>query len=218
MAKYFHEKYDGVGFYEAMKRVEEMKRTGRKPKSAKGCLGSVILFTGAMLSALYCGVCLPSKVFKNDYRQIQQQQEKQKQEPQKPQKQPKQGGLEKISADEKAINLLANIIYSEARGCSDEEKIAIAYVPLNWAEKRNRPLIEELSDPVRYDGLNHLDGLKDKKAFEHCLKIAEGVLKGEYSNKYHADHFYSGDKAPYWAKNMKHVKSNFQNFLLIARR
>ncbi len=91
--------------------------------------------------------------------------------------------------------LLAKMLFGEARSCSDLEKVAVAYTPLNRAEDgvawNGRTLKEAILEPFQYECFNlgnaNRDKLKapnkyDSKSFDQCLKVARDVLSGRYQD------------------------------------
>lgn len=108
--------------------------------------------------------------------------------------------------------LLARMIFGEARGCSDKEKIAVAYTALNRVEKKSwygKDLKGVILKPWQYSCFNENDPnrekLKDPEtqepvAWKRCLEIAKGVLNKEYADPTRgATHYFNPRYAdPYW--------------------
>lgn len=124
--------------------------------------------------------------------------------------------------DETEVQELAKTIFGEARGASDELKIAIAYVILNRAEHDKKTISEIVHQPYQFSCWNKNDPnypllsepeKHDKKAWQECLETARGVLEKRYENPigrarwYHAERG-AGNKPckPKWAEGQTPVK------------
>lgn len=113
--------------------------------------------------------------------------------------------------------LLARMIYGEARNCSKEEKIEIAYSAINRVNDGKKwngeTLREVILKPWQYSCFNKNDvnyeKLKapEKKVFEDCLKVADGVLEGKYSElNLGQTHYFNPKSAnPKWTDKMKKI-------------
>ena len=122
--------------------------------------------------------------------------------------------------------ILARLIYGEARGQSDEEKAAVAYTTINRANDGKKWNGESIKGsaltPQQYSCFNsgdvNLAKLKDPmhddpKAFKNCLKIAYEVLNTDkYSNlnQGQTNYFNPNFANPNWAKNMIYIDFNAQ--------
>lgn len=116
--------------------------------------------------------------------------------------------------------LLARMLFGEARGCSREEKIAVAYSAINRindGKKWNGTTLREvLLKPYQYSSFNKndvnrkklMDPLKyEPKAFEDCLEIAGEVLDGRYKElNFGQTHFFNPKSAkPSWADKIEKI-------------
>ena len=113
--------------------------------------------------------------------------------------------------------LLARMIYGEARNCSDEEKIAVAYTVINRANDSKKWNGENIKDcilkPWQYSCFNKNDvnrkKLKNppKRVFEDYIKIAEDVLNGKYTelNKGQTHYFNPRVVRPKWADKLDRI-------------
>lgn len=126
--------------------------------------------------------------------------------------------------------LLARMLFGEARGCSKNEKIEIAYTVINrindgkkWNEETLREVIlkpwqyscfnkndvnyKKVKDPLS-DDVGEGYSEYNRKAFEECLEVVDGVLANKYPklNKGQT-HFFNPKAAnPYWAFSDKMEK------------
>ena len=116
--------------------------------------------------------------------------------------------------------LLARMIFGEARGCSEIERIAVGYTALNRVndgKKWNGETIREvILKPKQYSCFNESDPNRAKlmnpmsyepKVFEDCLDIARNILNGECSDPAKgATHYFNPRYAnPSWANRMNHI-------------
>ena len=110
--------------------------------------------------------------------------------------------------------LLARMLFGEARNCSDEEIIDVAYTAINRANDRKKwngeTLREAILKPWQYSCFNsgdpNLPKLKnpekyDASSWKRCLRIAEGVLNDEYKDRNEgATHYFAeNSRRPNWA-------------------
>ena len=116
--------------------------------------------------------------------------------------------------------LLARMIFGEARNCSHEEKVAIAYTALNrntdgeeWNGEDN--LHEVLLMPKQYSCFNDNDPNRkkvmnperyDRRAFRECLQVADEVMHNMYPtlNK-GQNHYHTRKTNPKWRKSLSQV-------------
>jgi N-acetylmuramoyl-L-alanine amidase len=116
--------------------------------------------------------------------------------------------------------LLARMIFGEARGCSEIEKIAVAYTAMNrlrdgkkWNGERIR---EVILCPFQYSCFNSEDKNREKlmnpesgepEAWKECLKISERVLSREISDPTKgATHYFNPEHAnPNWKDSMRKI-------------
>jgi N-acetylmuramoyl-L-alanine amidase len=116
------------------------------------------------------------------------------------------------------IRLLARMLLGEAAGCSQVEKVAIAYTAINRTKWNNQSLEEVILAPRQYScfnpGTDSNIFLKnplryDKTEFLECLTLAEDILQGEYKDPTNgATHYYDPKgvkEIPYWAKSLKKI-------------
>ena len=116
--------------------------------------------------------------------------------------------------------LLARMLFGEARGCSTEEKIAVAYSAINRINDGIKWNGETLSEVIlkhrQYSCFNENNVNRkklrnpqeyDSRAFNECLKIAKSVLDGKYSNlnKGQTHFFNPNDVYPYWADEFERI-------------
>ena len=113
--------------------------------------------------------------------------------------------------------LLARMLFGEARNCTDEEKIAVAYTAVNRARDKKKwngeTVREAILKPWQYSCLNNNDPNKSKlmnpmsydpKSFERCLTISSNVLASKYEDlSKGATHYFNPNiVTPSWATNM----------------
>jgi|SRR3989344_4213166 len=130
-----------------------------------------------------------------------------------------------FSKDSDAV-LLARMLYGEARNCSDNEKIAIAWTAVNRAndgKKWNGETVRgAILKPLQYSCFNTGDPNRaklmnpDGHYFERCLEVAEGVLNGTHKdNTKGAMHYHTIAINPKWAESKKmrakNVPANFKH-------
>ena len=127
-----------------------------------------------------------------------------------------------ICVPEKEKEVLAEMIYGEARGESQEEQIAVAYTPLNRLndkdKKYGKDLVEVIRKPGQYSCFNPNDPNKSKieqapyndpNNWNKCLEVAEGVLTGVYENPigssthYVTKEFRKNAPRNHWSRHMK---------------
>lgn len=116
--------------------------------------------------------------------------------------------------------LLARMIFGEARGCSEIERIAVGYTALNRVndgKKWNGETIREVVlKPKQYSCFNERDPNRAKlmnpmsyepKVFEDCLAIARNILNGDCSDPAKgATHYFNPRYAnPSWANRMNNI-------------
>ncbi|MBI4154781.1 cell wall hydrolase [Candidatus Woesearchaeota archaeon] len=122
--------------------------------------------------------------------------------------------------------LLARMLYGEARGCSKEEKIAIAYTALNrnkdekkWNGENNLKTV--LLKKRQYSCFNEKDPNRtklmnpDSKIFEECLEVARGVLNKRYKDPTNgATHYHTRNIKPNWDYSKleeRNLEGNFKH-------
>jgi len=117
------------------------------------------------------------------------------------------------------MNLIVSIywvslcVYHEARGESEEGKIAVAQVILNRAEQRRMSVKEVILQPHQFSWVNdgNPNDIKNHSAFVSCmgavLKCLERRMDGD--TVFGANLYHSYTVSPYWAdkKGVKHLKS-----------
>ena len=118
--------------------------------------------------------------------------------------------------------VLAEMIYGEARGEPQEEQIAVAYTALNRLNDRDKrfgkSLVEIIKKPNQYSCFNSNDPNKkkieqapyrDPETWDKCLGVAEGVLDGFYENPigssthYVTKEFRKNAPKNHWSRHMK---------------
>lgn len=131
---------------------------------------------------------------------------------------PSEGAEDYAIADLRQDNettLLARMLFGEARNCTKDEQIAIAYTALNRASDNKkwngRTVKEALLVPFQYSCFNPKDvnlvKLKnplryDSRSFAHCLILAEEVLARKYPDPTHgATHYHTRAIQPSWSTN-----------------
>jgi len=127
-------------------------------------------------------------------------------------------GLVGIVEDDEV--LLAKMLFGEARNCSENEKIAIAYTAINRVNDNKKwngeTLREVILKPWQYSCFNENDVNKKKlmnpndynsKAFEECLDISRKVLSGKYEELNNGQTHYFNPKVVYpsWAGKLKRI-------------
>ncbi len=118
--------------------------------------------------------------------------------------------------DDTDIRLLARLILGEAEGCSESEKISVAYTVINRA-KKGKTLKEIILAPYQYSCFNeNMDSNKflknpmkyNSSEFIKSLKLSEKILAGKYPDFTNgATHYYnpSSVKKPSWAKKLTKI-------------
>ena len=116
--------------------------------------------------------------------------------------------------------LLARMLFGEARSCSEQEKVAIAYTVLNRAndgKKWNGTDVRSvILCPYQYSCFNQADPNRakvmnprgyDAKSWNECLRVAEEVLEGKYQDPTKgATHYHTLSSNPTWASSPKMEK------------
>ena len=114
--------------------------------------------------------------------------------------------------------LLARMLFGEARNCSKDEKIAIAFTALNrnkdgkkWNGEGN--IKDVLLCKWQYSCFNSNDHNRaklmdpetyDRVSFEACLDVARNVLNGNYKNPMDgATHYHTKNVSPRWKNSPK---------------
>jgi len=123
--------------------------------------------------------------------------------------------------------LFARMLYGEARGCSKEEKIAIAYTALNrnkdskkWNGENNLKAV--LLKKRQYSCFNENDPNRAKlmdpsdiKSFKECLEVARGVLNSRYKDPTNgATHYHTKNIKPKWDYSKleeRNLEGNFKH-------
>lgn len=131
-----------------------------------------------------------------------------------------------VNVDENEKKLLAEMIFGEARGCSREEKIAVAYTAINRVNDRKRwngtTLTEVIKKPFQYSCFNHGNPNKTKlenperyntKAWDECLDVAKIVLSKEVNDPTNgATHYFNPRIVkPRWAYSPQMERINLKN-------
>lgn len=113
--------------------------------------------------------------------------------------------------------LLARMLFGEARNCSYEEKIAVAYTALNRIDDGKKwngeTLREVILCPWQYSCFNQNDVNKEKlmnpqdydgKSFHECLRAAKEILSGQHTDLTGgATHYFNPQVVqPSWANKM----------------
>lgn len=119
--------------------------------------------------------------------------------------------------------LLGRLIFGEASGCSDYEKIAVAWTAINRAHDgikwNGETLRGAILAPRQYSTFNSNANTRiknpmkyDSKNFLEDLVLAQEILDGKYSDPTHgATHYFNRNtpdlkgKAPYWAASLDKV-------------
>ena len=118
----------------------------------------------------------------------------------------------RCSYDNKTLELLAKMIYGEARGCSADEQIEIGFSALNRAKdgkKWNGETIEEaILKPWQYSCFNKGDVNRNKlNNYDDVSKsIARGILIGRFKNKTKSTHYHTQNINPKWADSVTMVR------------
>ena len=123
-----------------------------------------------------------------------------------------------FSKDSKKV-LVARLMFGEAEGCSDKEKIAVAHVALNRAKDGKKwngeTLRESILKPYQFSCFNKgldrrvRDPMKhNAKDFQQCLILAEEFLENKYSDPTNGATFYYNPNLvnPSWAKKLNRVE------------
>jgi len=116
--------------------------------------------------------------------------------------------------------LLARMLFGEARNCSRQEKVAVAYTALNRAKdgkKWNGSTIEEaILKKYQYSCFNQSDPNRrklihparyDRKAWIECLDVADEVLRKK-ATRYEATHYHTKTVCPAWTRTMRRTGGN----------
>ncbi len=118
-------------------------------------------------------------------------------------------------------NLLARMIFGEARGCSQNERIAVGYTAVNRLQRPRRfgrNLHDVILRPWQYSCFNRNDPNRaqlmdpqqyDIRSFEECLEAARGILSQTYHDQTQgATHYFNPRLAnPSWASRMIRIGS-----------
>ena len=126
--------------------------------------------------------------------------------------------VEDFNQDQTEV-ILARMLWGETGGCSELEKIAVAYTAINRTEKSKgkATLKEIILKPYQYscfnEGTKSREFLKnpmeyDKKDFLENIDLSKKILSGEYKDPTDgATHYYNPDlvKTPKWAKQLKNL-------------
>lgn len=114
------------------------------------------------------------------------------------------------------ITLLAIMLYREARGESDEAKIAVAHTVLNRVSHPGwwgNDIVSVIGRKWQYSSMTDPNDPQlivwpkaDDAAFENCLTLAGNVVRGVYNSPLRGiDSYYDdslqGDLVPKWAKD-----------------
>jgi spore germination cell wall hydrolase CwlJ-like protein len=113
------------------------------------------------------------------------------------------------------------MLFGEARNCSEEEKIAIAYTAINRAsdgKKWNGSTVKEsILVPYQYSCFNINDPNRKKlmnpeiydiKSFRECLVVAGDVLNRKYKDPTQgATHYHVSGINPSWSKSSSMTKT-----------
>jgi N-acetylmuramoyl-L-alanine amidase len=108
--------------------------------------------------------------------------------------------------DIKNIDIIAQTIYQEARGESFIGKMAVASVIYNRGKGDVNKMIYEIKRPKQFSCWNGYDWNNYKmsdiqsKTWEDSKKIAESIVKNQFSPTINSDHYFNPKKCnPYWA-------------------
>ena len=100
------------------------------------------------------------------------------------------------------LDALTRVVYGEARGESDEGKKGVAWVVINRSKKSGQTIQYEATKKSQF--CCYSGEMKEKKSKETCEKIAQDAINGTSSDPTGgATHFYSKNKIPDWAQNLK---------------
>lgn len=127
--------------------------------------------------------------------------------------------VEKPFAEDDDRVLLARMLYGEARNCSDEEKVAIAFSAINRVNDgkswNGRTLREVILCPKQYSCFNPDDKnfqkvthpyRDDILAWNRCLNLSYDILNRKYSDPTRgATHYHTSAVHPKWAKSKKMI-------------
>lgn len=99
-------------------------------------------------------------------------------------------------------------VYHEARGENVKGQMAVVYVTLNRAEKRDMTIKEVVLEPNQFSWTNQKKknywNVKKTKAFMDCMKVVYKALDSkDFTNG--ATYFHNIRVRPDWRKSMKYV-------------
>lgn len=89
--------------------------------------------------------------------------------------------VEEVKIDQKQVELLARLIYSEANGEPYRGKLAVGNVVLNRAERKGVSLYKIIFQKGQFDGIRtsrFKHKYKDDESYQICLKAATELLNG----------------------------------------
>ena len=97
------------------------------------------------------------------------------------------------------LGALTRVVYGEARGESDEGKIAVAWTVINRHNISGKSIQFEATKKSQF--CCYGGEMKETNARDKCKQIADDAIKGINSDPTGgATFFYSGNNVPSWAK------------------
>ena len=97
------------------------------------------------------------------------------------------------------LGALTRVVYGEARGESDEGKIAVAWTVINRHNISGKSIQFEATKKSQF--CCYSDEMKEANARDKCKQIADDAINGRNSDPTGgATFFYSGNNVPSWAK------------------
>jgi len=105
------------------------------------------------------------------------------------------------------VACLADNIYHEARGESEQGRLAVAFV--TWA--RANETVEQLCDtvwrPHQFSWTGNKVYVTDDAAYKEAVRLAWAVVKGKVANPVPgATHFHATHVKPYWVKHSQKIQ------------
>jgi N-acetylmuramoyl-L-alanine amidase len=110
------------------------------------------------------------------------------------------------------LHCLAKNIYFEARGESNQGKIAVAQVTLNRVKHTgnfSKTICGVVYQPDQFSWTSlPKQAIKDIKQWEESLHIAQGVLSGKvFLENFNALYFHAQHVKPYWRTTKRHIRT-----------
>jgi spore germination cell wall hydrolase CwlJ-like protein len=116
--------------------------------------------------------------------------------------------LQRINASNKDVICLAKNIYHEARGESFLGQVAVAQTTINRAlhPRFKNTICGVVFSPNQFSWTSSPNKIKNKKAYDQALLIANGVILGTiWLEGFTATHYHTNKVNPTWNRSLKKV-------------